>query len=105
MTPVARWSTKGMFAGATLRLREMKGNHRWLVRFERVLPPDPKLAPDHEHYGKDRVDHREVVCREPIPLSALGPAASAAMKDLFSEDGSITAKSLTWTAYWLPPKK
>lgn len=104
MTPVARWSTKGMFAGATQKLREMPGNHRWLVRFERVMPPDETLPKGHEHYGKDIVDHRDVTCDEPIPLPALGPFANAAMQDLFSADGHIVAKSLTWTAYRLPKR-
>lgn len=101
MTPVARWSTGGMHAGITQKLREMPGNHRWLVRFERVSPPDPELKPGDEHFGEDRVDQRDVFCDSPIPLPALGPFADAAMRDLFSEDGHITAKRLTWTAYRL----
>lgn len=94
-----------MFAGVTQKLREVPGNHRWLVRFERVLPPDETLPPDHEHYGLDRVDTRDVTCDEPIPLPALGPYASKAMSDLFSEDGTITAKRLTWTAFLLGKKR
>lgn len=105
MTPVARWSTGGMYAGITQKLREMPGEHRWLVRFERVLPPDPTLPKDHEHYGLDRVDTRDVTCDAPIRLPALGPFASDAMRDLFSEDGTITAKRLTWTAYRLGGKR
>lgn len=104
MKAVARWTTKGMYAGITQHLRQIQGNHRWLVRFERVLPPDPDLTSDDENYGKDIVDHRDVTCDDPIPLTALGPYATAAMQDLFAQDGTITAKSLTWTAYRKAPK-
>jgi len=105
MTPVAKWNSSGNYGGLIVAFREITGDHRWLVRFLAILPPDETLAPDAEGYGKDQRVERDVVSKDEIPLDALGEFAQQSIADLFNKDGAIAAKTVSWTAYLQKPKR
>jgi len=105
MTPVAKWNSSGNYSGLMVTLKQITGDHHWLVRFLAILPPDKTLAPEDEGYGRDQRVERDVVCKKACPLSALGEFAQNSISDLFNVDGAIVAKKVSWTAYLQKPKR
>lgn len=100
----AHCDLKGHYAGIVSRDKPVKGPQMWLIRFTRMLPPDPNLPKGHKNYGEPIRDEREVVTDGPITIDQLGPYAQDAIKDLYV-DGVIECENARWEAFYIPKQQ